>query len=913
MLRGRAEELQTLTQLLSDVRGGQSRALVLHGDAGVGKTALLEHVVEQARECRVIRAVGVESEMELVFAGLHQFCAPLLDHLVELPAPQAQALATAFGLDHGDPPDRFLVGLAALTLLAHASDDAPLVCVVDDGQWLDRVSAQTIAFVARRLFVERVALVVAVRDGTAHEFDGLPHLAIQGLREPDARSLLDAVVGLPLDDRVRDRIVEETRGNPLALLELTRGLTPTQVAGGFRIVEGSSLTGHIEDGYVSRLETLNPDARRLLIAAAAEPVGDAILLRRAIERLGITDDVGAAAEAEAAGLIDLDPRVRFRHPLVRSAVYRSASAQERAEAHQSLAAATDAAVDPDRRAWHLAAAASGPDEDIAAELERSAGRAQARGGLAAAAAFLQRSVALTGATPQRTDRALAAAQVCVHAGDFDAALRILAAAEADSLDEFQSAQVELLRGQVGFASGAGVDAPQELLRAARRMEPLDSELARETYLDAWGAALFAGRFASEGSLLAVSRAALTVPRSDPPRAADLLLDGLASLVAEGRAAATPRLREAVKAFASDEVTREENFRWGWLATVPAAELWDEESWHAINVGALRRAREAGALVRLPLDLTALAVLVTWRGDLATASAAIQEAGTVTDVTGSQIPPYSAMLLAAFRGNEQEARCLVESSIDAAAAYGLGFGAQYAHWAAAILCNGLRRHDEALAAAEEAASDDLFLSGWALPELVEAAAKVGQMDVAHEALDRLTSSTDAADTHWAAGIAARSHALVCEGAAAEMAYLEAIDALARTNLRPELARAHLLYGEWLRREKRRDEARAQLHLGHDMFVADGLGAFAERSRHELLATGAKMRRQHVGERTELTSQEAQIARLARDGLSNPEIGARLFLSPRTVEWHLRKIFTKLGVSSRRELSEALQDAAEPLPA
>jgi ATP/maltotriose-dependent transcriptional regulator MalT len=392
-----------------------------------------------------------------------------------------------------------------------------------------------------------------------------------------------------------------------------------------------------------------------------------------------------------------------------------------------------------------------------------------------------------------------------------------------------------------------------------------------------------------------------------------LLDGLASLVADGRTAGAPRLREAVKAFASDEVTREQNFRWGWLATVPAAELWDEESWHAINVRALRRAREAGALVRLPLDLTALAVLVTWRGDLATAAAAIEEAHTVTEVTGSQIPPYSAMLLAAFRGQEQETCTFVDASIDAATAYGQGFGAQYAHWAAAILWSGLGRHEAALAEAQEAASDDLFLSGWALPELVEAAAKTDRMEFAREALDRLTTSTDAAGTDWAAGIAARSRALVCEGAAAEAAYREAIDALARTNLRPELARAHLLYGEWLRRENRRDEARAQLHLGHDMFVADGLEAFAERSRRELIATGAKMRRQLVGERTELTRQEAQIARLARDGLSNPEIGARLFLSPRTVEWHLRKIFTKLGVRSRWELSEALQDAAEPLPA
>jgi DNA-binding CsgD family transcriptional regulator/tetratricopeptide (TPR) repeat protein len=912
VLQGRTEENAMLGRLVAEARAGRGQVLVLHGEAGVGKTALLEQLVELAEGCRVVRAAGVESEMELVFAGLHQLCAPLLDRLDRLPGPQATALATAFGLDVGDPPDRFLVGLAVLTLLADTSDDAPLVCVVDDGQWLDRVSAQTIAFVARRLFFDPVALVIAVRDGTSHEFDKLPGLELRGLRESDARALLDSVLRLPVDERVRDRIVAETRGNPLALLELTRGLTPTQVAGGFGIVGTTSLSGQIEAGYVARLASLAPDTRRLVLAAAAEPVGDAVLLWRAAEQLGIASDAGAAA-AEA-GLLELDSQVRFRHPLVRSAVYRSASPDERAEAHRTLAAATDPAVDPDRRAWHLAAAATEPDDDIASELEQSAGRAQARGGLAAAAAFLQRSVELTNQTGEQPRRALTAAQVCLHAGDFDAAFRMLAAAEASPLDDLQSARAELLHGQIGFASGVGGDAPQMLLRAAKRLEALDPELARETYLDAWGAALFAGSFASAGSLLEVSRAALSAPRRDPPRAADLLLDGLATLVAEGRTAAVPRLREATNAFASDEVTREENFRWGWLATVPAAELWDEESWHAINVQALRRARVAGALVRLPLDLTALAVLVTWRGDLATAAAAIEEAETVMEVTGTHIPPYSAMLLACFRGRERDARALVESTLEFANVSRQGFGVQYANWVAAVLWNGLGRYDAALSAARDAVPDDLFLSGWALPELVEAAAKAGEPQTAREAYDRLQAMTAAAaESNWAAGIEARSRALVSEGDAAESAYRQAIELLGRTRLRPEAARSHLLYGEWLRVASRRVDAREQLHAAHELFVADGMEAFAERTRTQLVSTGVKLRRVVAGERDQLTAQEAQIARLARDGLSNPEIAARLFLSPRTVEWHLRKIFTKLAVSSRRELRDVLGDPAAPLPA
>jgi DNA-binding CsgD family transcriptional regulator len=883
--------------------------LVLHGAPGVGKTALLDYVSGSASDCRIVRAAGIESESELPFAGLHQLCAPLLGRLEHLPGPQRASLSTAFGLGAGETPDRFLVSLAVLSLLAEVAEERPLVCLVDDAQWLDRVSAQTLAFVARRLLAERLALVFAVREETEHEFDGLTSLFIPGLDQSDARALLDSVLTAPFDDQVRERIVAETHGNPLALLELTRGRSATELAGGFGVAESTALTSRIEEGFVTRLGCLSDDARRLMLTAAAEPTGDPILLWRALDQLGVPRQ--AADEAEDAGLLELGAQVTFRHPLVRSAVYRSGSRQERAEVHEALANATDPDADPDRRAWHLAAAAKGPDEEVAAELERCAGRAQARGGLAAAAAFLQRAVVLTVDPARLAERALAAALANLHAGSFATALQLVSVAEAGWLDDFQRARAELLRGQIAFASRAGRDAPPLLLGAAKRLEPIEARLARETYLDAWGAALFAGRLASGVGLLEVSEAAKAAPLPPETSPADLLLDGLALLVTDGGAAAMPALRLASDAFAAEEHPAEENFRWGWLTTIPSNVLWDDETWHAINARQLERAREVGALARLPIDLTALAVLVAWWGDFAAAASAIAEADAATAATGARIAPYSAMLLAALRGREAEAAPLVASTTEESTACGQGIGVQFAQWTAAILLNGLGRHEEALAAARDAADEpfDLFLSAWALPELIEASVKLGRPDVADNALERLTQSTSRAGTDWALGIEARSRALLGEGDSAEADFQEAVDRLARTRFRPEVARAYLLYGEWLRAEGRRAEARVALRTAHDLLTAIGMEAFAERARIELVATGEKPRARGVDRREPLTSQEEQIARLAREGLSNPEIGARLFLSHRTVEWHLHKVFTKLGVSSRRELRNTVFDPAD----
>jgi DNA-binding CsgD family transcriptional regulator len=908
-LTDRRSERDALDRLVAAVQGGQSRALVVRGDPGVGKTALLDYLARRASWCQVARASGVQSEMELAFAGLHQLCAPMLGRAEHLPTPQREALRTAFGQAAGPPPDRFLVGLAVLSLLSEVAGDRPLVCLLDDEQWLDQASAQVLGFVARRLAADPVGLVFAARE-PGGELAGLPELEVGGLRESDARALLDSALAGPLDDRIRDQIVAETQGNPLALLELPRGLSPSELAGGFGLPGAAPLSERIEESFRRQLEALPAPSRRLLLLAAAEPYGDLPLVWRAAGRLGIP--VQAAAPAVDAGLVEFGARVRFRHPLLRSASYRAASVADRQAVHGALAGATDPETAPERRAWHRAQAAAGPDEEVAAELERSAGRAQARGGLAAAAAFLERSVLLTADPARRAERTLAAAQAHLQAGAFGPALELVADAEAGPLDELQSARADLLRGEIVFASGMGSDAPPLLLKAAKRLEPLDAGLARQTYLTAWMAALFAGRLAGAGDLLEVSRAARSLPApADPPHPADLVLAGLAMVVTDGPVAAAPALRRAVSAFSGTDITVEDELRWGWMAQATASALWDDDAWRAMLVRQLRLARDAGALERLPLLLASLGTAVAWSGDFPAAETLVAEADAVCEATGSRAAPFTAMMLASLRGRQAEAAPLIEGTITEATAGGQGIAVAYAHWAAAILANGLGRYADALTAATQASEDTstLYISMWALPELIEAATRTGNAHLATGALERLTDVTQAGGTDFGLGIQARSRALLSQGETAEGLYREAIDRLGRTQLRPDLARAHLLYGEWLRRENRRADAREQLRTAHDMLAAMGAEAFAERARRELLAAGETVRQPTAEPASTLTAQEAHIARLAADGQSNAEIGAQLFLSARTVEWHLRKIFTKVGIGSRRELREAMPTGSD----
>jgi DNA-binding CsgD family transcriptional regulator len=902
----RDAERGTLDRFVTAIRAGESQALVVSGEAGVGKTALLDYLAANGSGCRISRTTGCQSEMELAFAALHQLCAPMLGSLQRLPAPQRDAVRTAFGMSSGPATDPFLVGLGVLSLLSEVAEEQPLVCLVDDEQWLDRASAQVLGFAARRLGAESVGLVFAARVPSS-DIAGLPDLVVECLGETDARALLDVALTGPLDARVRDQILAETRGNPLALLELPRGLTPQELAGGFGLPSAMRLSGGIEVNFRRRVDVLPDQTRRLLLIAAAEPVGDPALVWGAAARLGIGTE--AAAPATETGLVEFGMRVRFRHPLVRSAVYGSASPQERQQVHGALSGATDPERDPDRHAWHRAHAAAGPDEAVAAELERSAGRARARGGLAAAAAFLERATALTLDPARRTERALEAASAKVRAGAFDAARDLLAIAEAGPLSDFQQARIDLIGAELAFLTNRGSDAPPLLLKAARRLEPIDLELSRATYLQALTAGYFAGRLALGGGAAEVARAAANAPRPPhPPRAPDLLLDGLIAHHNDGYRAGLPILRKALNLFGTG-MSVDEELRWHWVAGIVARYVWDDHSWDVLSDRHVRLARSVGALSELPVALNSRAFMLLFAGELATAASLIQQLQPAIEATGSNRVPYSALGLAAFAGRQADAASMMDAIITDISLRGEGIGLTISEWASAVLNNGLGNYEKAVTAVERATDylGEMITPPWPAVELIEAAARSGRTDMAADVLRPLAEFTTASGTDWALGIEARSRALVSEGDAAERLYRESIERLGRTRIRADLARAHLLYGEWLRRRRRRIDAREQLRIAHDMLDTMGMDAFAERARRELQATGETARKRNVASGDEqLTAQEAQIARMARDGLSNPEIAARMFISPRTVQYHLSKVFTKLGIESRTQLDGVLPD-------
>ena len=914
-LLGRRHECEVLDRVVSDVLGGRSRLIVVRGEAGVGKSALLSYLSARADECHVASAVGVESEMELAYSGLHQLCKPMLDHLDALPGPQRDVLANVFGLSSGPAPDRFLVGLATLTLFADVAEQQPLVCIVDDVQWLDYTSVQILGFVGRRLLAERVALVCAARTGIGDDvLAGLPQMAVGGLGDSEARALLlDNVYG-PLDAAVCSQIVAESHGNPLALLELPRTWNAAKLAGGFGLPDSQPLGSRIEQSYAQRLHQLPSDTQLLVLAAAAEPLGDPVLLHRAAEALGL--EPAAADPAVAAGLITVGARVEFAHPLVRSAAYRSAAPNDRHRAHLALAEATNAEADPDRRAWHRARATPRADEEVAAELEWSAGRAQTRGGLAAAAAFLERAAGLTPEPARRAQRELSAAWAKRDAGALDAALALLASVEAGPADPLRAAEIAHLRGKIAFDGGHSADAALLLLGAARRLEPLDAGLARETHLDALAAGIWASGSETPDVLAGTAEAARAAPAApDPPRVVDLVLDALATRLTDGYAAAAPRLTRALQEIRSLDVDAEDVGRslglgGNRVSSIIATEVWDFEAGRALAQRQVRLARDSGALVQLQFALNVLANSEMLAGDFASAAALIEEDRAVAEATGNPPIAYSAMLLAAFHGHEDVAAELIHRARDEARLLGEGRIVTFADYASAVLNNGLGRHDVARDAARRVFEREV-VGGYqilAVAEMAEAASRTGDQALGTVAAARLAERVRVTPTDWAVGVASRAEAFLSGGAAADDLYRCSIERLGRAGLRVEVARSHLLYGEWLRRDGRRVDAREQLRTAHDMLNAMGLEAFSERARRELVATGERVRKRTPDSRENLTAQEFLIAQLARDGLSNPEIGTRLFLSPRTVEWHLGKVFTKLGVSSRKQLADSLLDAA-----
>lgn len=906
-LLGRRAEREAIEHLLTQAQAGRSGRLVMRGEAGIGKTAILEHARDTAAPLgfRVESSVGVESETQFAFAGLHQLCTPLLDRAEALPDPQQAALGVAFGQRAGAAPDRFLLGLATLNLLAEVAEDGPLLCLVDDAQWLDEASAQVLAFVARRVAAERMALVFTLRDagdGAVDTFGGLPELRLDGLGDTDAEALLAAAVRTPLDDGVRDRILAEARGNPLALLELPRGTQPAQLAGGFELPDALSVPSRIEDSFRRRSGNLPADTQLLLLVAAAEPTGEAALLWRAANHLGI--DPEAAAAAEAAGLLEINTRVRFSHPLVRSAVYQAATPPDHRRAHRAVAAATDPQADPDRHAWHRAQAVLGVDEEAAAELERSAGRARARGGLAAAAAFLQRAAELTPEPAHRATRALEAAHAKHEAGASEAALALLAIAADGPLDAMQHARLELLRAQIAFHLTRDSDVPGMLLDAAKMLSPLDPALSRETYLHALDAAVINGG----DDAVHIAEAALAAPPPGvPARPLDLLLDGLATTLTRGYSAGAPGLRRALEAFRdsphTDPGQDRQSDRWLWLAGRNAVAILDDKLVYILASRNVQLAREAGALATLPAALSFLSITSVLMGELARAGELATEATAITRATGGVQLRHAHVILGAWRGDQAETTALHALTSQDVAHPDEGADASLAQYAMAVLHNGLGNYAAAQEAAARACeSYELSLSSASLPELIEACVRAGQPEHATVALEQLSSRAHATGTQWALGLAARSRALTSTGPDAEEHYREAIERLHDCRMTVYLARTHLVYGEWLRREGRRQAAREQLRTAHQLLSDMGAKAFAARAARELGATGEHPRKRTAPPTDTLTAHELHIARLVATGATSREVGAQLFLSTRTIEAHLRNIFRKLDITSRRQLRQ-----------
>jgi DNA-binding CsgD family transcriptional regulator len=903
-LLGRQREREVLDRVLEAAREGHGGVLALYGEPGVGKTALLGYAAEAGADFTVVRAVGVEGEMELAFAAVQQLCSPSLHLMDHLPEPQRVALEVALGLSSGPPPNTFLVGLAVLNLVSESADEQPLLCLVDDAQWLDRASARVLAFVARRLLAERIAMVFAAREAI-DALRGVAELRVEPLNRRDARALLDSVLPARLDERVLERIVAETHGNPLALLELPRGLTPAQLAGGFGLPGALPLSVRIEESFTRRLVLLPQDSRRLLLVAAADATGDAALLWRAARRLGIPET--AAAAVESGGLLLLDGSVVFRHPLVRSAVYGAAEPAERRAVHRALAKETDPEVDPDRRAWHLAQSASAPDEEVALELERSAERAQARGGFAAAAAFLERAAELTPEPDQRAQRTLIAAQTKFSAGALDDALSLLESPEVAALNELGQARADLLSGQIASEQWRAGEAGRLFMSAASRLESLDPELARETYLEALAGAMANDIDVVGGAEAVAAAARLAPPGTVPPRMVDVLLDAYAIRLTEGYAAAAPAFARALEHLLALDLASEDGLRWLSLSGarndhIVALELWDDEAITLLEARQLQVARDTGAFGHLQFALGFVARNQILAGELTEAAHLLDEAAGIAEATGNAPFVNAPMVLAAWRGDEADASGLIEASSEESARRRWTSN----NYAKAVLCNGLGKHDAALEAAWEAMQPDPIGYGTQLvPELAEAAARTDDRTRLEFARDWLAERTAAVSSGWLNGIEARVRALLSEGGAADALYRDSITYLSGTRMRIEVARSQLLYGEWLRRERRRVDAREHLRSALEAFTGMGVEAFARRAERELAATGERARKRAIGTRDQLTPQELQIARLVADGDTNREIAAQLFISPSTVEYHLRKVFRKLGVKSRTQLANRLR--------
>jgi DNA-binding CsgD family transcriptional regulator len=918
----RGAEKHALSGVLDSTRRGMSGVLVLRGEPGVGKSALLGHAVEQAEDMQVVRIVAVESEKNLGFAAVHQLLVPFLPALDRLPEPQRRALGVAFGLVSGPPADPFLVGLAVLTLLSDAAETRPVLCVIDDAQWLDEESADLLSFVARRLLADRVGLLFGLRETSDAEprLQALPDLRISGLPEQAAHELLQTSNSQPIDPLVAARIVAETGGNPLAVVEAARELTPDQLGGRVPLPEPLPVGHRLEASFLRRVRDMPADTQLLLLLAAAGSPGRGHLLWQAAGELGVPES--AVAPAEAAGLVTFWPHVRFAHPLVRSAVYHAATAADRRLAHRALASASDPELDAVSRAWHLAAAAARRDEGVAAELEAAADRIRSRGGYAATAMLLDRAAQLTPAPEARAERQLAAAQAHVLAGTIDRADALLVEAGRGLRNPLSVAQAARLRGRIQATCGCVADAVAALVGAAERLPDLDPRAARDALLSALESAAFAGWASSAHLLGEIARTARELPPTGdaPGSAANLLLHAYTARVTGGYAASVAAMRVAVQAFLREDVDADVALRRLELTAIGAVDLLDDAAAERLTTRWIDQARGSGALARLAGGLAFRSAFVDApAGRLAAARTADAEARELGEVTHNPaiVPPTGAhrVITLALSGREAEARETAAAVAREAPTRGAAGEAAFGAYGLGVLEISLGNYDAAVGCLEPAYADDTPLVGTlALPDLVEAAARAGRRDLADRVLQRLADRATASGTPLALGLLARSQALLADPDEAQPKYEEAVALLGRTSAAPQLARAHLLFGEWLRRQRRRREARDQLRHALGMFDGIGLDAFAERTRVELRATGERVRKREVGTPEELTPQEAQIATLVSRGEANREIAAQLFVSPSTVEYHLRKVFRKLGVNSRTQLAHQVisQGGGTPEP-
>jgi len=908
----REEECAILDELVGGIRTGRSASLVMRGEAGIGKTRLLDYAADRAGDLRVERITGVESEMELAFAGIHQLVAPVVDHLDRLPGPQRLALETSFGLVSGGAPDRFFVGLATLTLLSEVARAEPLLCLIDDAQWLDQVSAEILAFVARRLDADPVGIVFAVREPDAgrNVLDGLPELVLTGLAPDDARQLLRSVTRGPVPRPVSERLVTDSGGNPLALLELgtdlnERDLADRLVHGTEPVVQPWPIGRRLEERFLQRARLLPSDSQTFLLLVAAEPTGDPRLLWSAATEMGIDAQV-AAAPAEAARLLVVGSRVAFAHPLMRSAVYHAAGAADRRAAHRALGAVTDPDLDADRRAWHRSLAVLAPDEDVALELERAARQAKARGGFAATAALLERAAELTEDSGVRAARLLSAAEAALLAGAPDRSATLVDAARPLAADERQRARAERLRGSIRFALGEMDETPAILLRAALTFPPRDLRRAHDAMFESWFTAMYAGPRQQWPGVRDVATAALELPPiPDAERTiGDRLLTAIA--VRETGGDAVDLLRDAVTALTSEHPTKTEllPFPAGWMA---AGELWDYDAQYAVARRWVEATQDVGALPMLVTALHALALSQVVCGELSAAEASAGEATEISAAIGTWTMPPAAVGLPVLVGQGQYEQAMATGAavIEEANQHGLKSVVRTTRWMLTLGHVAAGRYKEALATAQRTAEGDMLMYGnIMLPEIVEAGVRVGERDVALAALARLTDLATRCATPAAMGLLARSRALLAGPEDSADLFEVAIDQIAMSRSRWELGRTHLLYGEWLRRQKRRRDARQHLRTAADLFEAMGAEGFATRAALELGATGERARRRTAETRFDLTWQEERTAHLAAEGQTNHEIAARLFISPSTVDYHLKKVYAKLGVTNRTRLSRAL---------